>query len=413
MSEGRPFGGFERMVALRYLRTRRREGFVSLITWFSLAGIALGVAALIIVMSVMNGMRDDLLGRVLGFDGHIIVEAETGTITDYEAVAERVRAVPEVVSVTPVVEGHVLASSRRDGATGAVLRGMPAEELGRRARLNMPAGAVAEGEVVLGGRLSRLIGAVPGDTVSLTIPRVDDSGRVVAPHSRGYPVAGLFRSDIGEFDGGYLLAPIETVRRFFAVEGASYLEVFVTEPEQVAPVRAAVAAAAGEGLTVRDWRQRNATLFNALQIERRVTFVLLTLIVLVAAFNIISSLVMLVKEKGRDIAILRTIGATQGMVMRVFFLAGASVGVTGTLVGLALGLVLATNVEAVRALLEGLGDGTMFAAEVAFLASLPSRVDPAQVVAVAATALVLSFSATLYPAWRAARLDPVEALRNE
>ncbi len=413
MAEGRPFGGFERMVALRYLRTRRREGFISLITWMSLAGIALGVAALVIVMSVMNGMRDDLLGRVLGFDGHVTVTAEAGEPADAEALARRLRQVPGVVSARPVVEGHVLVSGSGNGATGAVLRGMPVEDLGGRGLLYLPGEAVEEGTVVPGERLAQLVGVGPGDRISLTVPRVDEAGRLMAPHVRGYRVATTFRSHIGDFDGGYLLAPIETARTFFGAGGTGYVEIFVTDPETVAPVRDAIAAAAGPGHAVNDWRQRNHTLFNALEIERRVTFVLLTLIVLVAAFNIVSSLVMLVKEKGSDIAILRTLGATQPMVMRVFFMAGASVGVVGTLVGLGLGLLLAGNVDTVRRLLEGMGDGTVFAAEVAFLANLPARIDPAQVVAVAATALILSFSATLYPAWRAARLDPVEALRNE
>ncbi|NYZ12217.1 lipoprotein-releasing ABC transporter permease subunit [Azospirillum sp. RWY-5-1] len=413
------FSAFERMVAMRYLRARRQEGFISVIAGFSLLGIALGVATLIIVMAVMNGFRAELLGRVLGLNGHLnVYAARGGPLNGFDGLAEALRRVPGVVGVTPTVEGQALVSVRGT-ASGALVRGVRPEDFRQRPTLstNILRGSVeafGEDRVAIGIRMAQRLGLSVGDQLTLIAPQGNVSAFGTVPRMRAYTIAAVFDVGMFEYDNSFVFMPLEQAQLFFRVpEAVTSLEVFVSDPTRIAAARDRIAAeVAGVGRVV-DWQQSNASFFTALQVERNVMFLILSLIIMVAAFNIISSMIMLVKDKGRDIAILRTMGATRGMIMRVFFLAGSTVGVVGTLAGLVLGVLFCENIEGIRQLIQGLTGTNLFNAEIYFLSQLPAKVDWGEVVQVVAMALALSVGATLYPSWRAARLDPVEALRYE
>jgi lipoprotein-releasing system permease protein len=413
------FSAVERMVAARYLRPHRREGFLSVIAVFSLLGIALGVATLIIVMSVFNGFREELLDRILGLDGHLNAYGVSQTLEDYDNIAATIAEVPGVVTVIPIVDGQVLASAN-GVATGALVRGVRPDDLLKREIItdSISDGFVDDfrrgGFLLVGSRLARQLGVVPGGSITLISPKGTVTAFGTVPRARAYPVVATFRVGMYEYDSGYMFMALDDAQRFFGkAQSVSALEVFVANPDRVSDVRREIAARLGDRVRVVDWQQTKSSFFTAVQVERNVMFLVLTLIILVAALNIISGMIMMVKDKGQAIAILRTVGATKGSVMRIFFLAGASIGVTGTLAGFGLGLAFSYNIETIRRLLEGLTGTELFAAEIYFLSRLPATVDPLQVSAIVLMALVISFLATLYPSWRASRLDPVEALRYE
>ena len=412
------FDSFERMVAFRYLRARRAEGFVSVIAIFSLLGIALGVATLIIVMSVMNGFRAELVGRILGANGHLAVYGEGTRLAGFEAAAERVRQVPGVVSVTPLIEGQVMATSDA-GASGALVRGIRPEDISGRKLIadHIVAGSLAEfgdDEIAVGERLARRLGVGVGGRITLISPEGTDTAFGTVPRLKTYRVAALFNVGFYEYDNSFIYVPLHSAQIFFRMQDTvSNLEVFVENPDHVQSVGRQIAAALGGRVRIVDWQQANSTLVNAVEIERNVMFLILALIILVASFNIISGMIMLVKDKGRDIAILRTMGASRGMILRIFMLSGASIGIVGTLTGFALGVVFTLNIEAIRQFLQDLLQVKLFAAEIYFFTRIPAQIQPGEVAAIVAMALALSFLATLYPSWRAARLDPVEGLRYE
>ena len=413
------FTRFEWMVALRYLRARRQEGFISIIAWFSLLGIALGVATLIIVMAVMNGFRQELLTRILGLNGHLSVYANQGQLTDFDDLAVKLKNFDGVVQVTPMIEGQVMVTAR-GASTGAVVRGIRSKDMVKRKIIasNIASGHLTDfkglNTVLIGKRMARKLGVEVGNTITLISPKGSVTAFGTMPRLKAYKVAATFDIGMFEYDSGFVFMPLEAAQIYFKFKGAATnLELFTSNPDKAPALAVSILRAMKGAVRVHDWQRANASFFNAIQVERNVMFLILTLIILVAAFNIISSMIMLVKDKGRDIAILRTMGATRGMIMRVFFLAGASVGTIGTLIGFALGLSFAQNIETVRQWVQGLTGTELFAAEIYFLSKLPAVVDPTEVIAVVLMGLALSLSATLYPSWRAALTDPAEALRYE
>lgn len=415
------FTPFERLVAFRYLRARRQEGFISVIAWFSFIGIALGVATLIIVMSVMGGFRQELLGRILGLNGHIGAYGTGAAISDYQALAGRLRQVPGVVSATPIVEGQALASSPSGGASGVLVRGMAPEDMRARSIIarNIVAGTLddfrGDDAILVGTRLANRFNLGPGDRLTLVSPQGTPTAFGTVPRIRAYRIAAIFDVGMYEYDNGFVFLPIEAAQIYFQLPGqATQIEIFASHPDEARRVGQAIRRAMPDApLRLTDWTQANSAFFAAVQVERNVMFLILSLIILVAAFNIISSLIMLVKDKGRAIAVLRTMGSTRGSILRIFLMCGAAIGVIGTLLGFGLGVAFTLNIEAIREAIQTLLGTQVFQAEIYFLTRLPAVLNWTEVLQVLAMALTLSLLATIYPAWRAASLDPVEALRSE
>lgn len=414
------FTPIERMLAMRYMRSRRSEGFISVIAWFSLLGITLGVATLIIVMSVMNGFRVELVGRILGLNGHLAVYSKSGRgIVDFDPLSVRIAGIPGVVAVTPQVEGQVMAAS--NGLTsGAVVRGVRWADLAARKPLwnvlnekaiqNFKTGK----QVLLGHRLALTVGVKPGDSITLVGARGRSTPFGTLPQRRTFTVGGVFDVGMFEYDKSFIFMPLDQAQAFFGSDGkVTALEIYSNDLNQTDVVRTNITQTVPTSVRVNDWRDRNRSFLNALAVERNVMFLILTLIIIVAAFNIISSMIMLVRSKNNDIAVLRAMGASSGGIMRVFFMTGASIGVVGTVFGTLLGLGFCWNIDGIRKLIESLTGTELFAAEIYFLSTLPAEVNPTEVFSVILMALALSFLASIYPAWRASRIAPAEALRYE
>lgn len=442
--QNRPFSRFEFMVAWRYLRARRQEAFISVIAALTLTGIAIGVATLIVVMSVMNGFRAELLDKILGLNGHFTAFPLEEQFEDYESIIPKIESVDGVEAVIAFAEGQALASGI-GRSTGVAVRGINERDLKK-----MPLFAESavlggfngwdEGKgVAIGMRLAQNLGVSVGDSVTIITPEGTVTPFGTAPQIRTYPVDVVFELGMVEFDSYFVYMPLQLAQNYFKlfrdelkdgleplpldatdeqidesyerIYSVTGLEIFLDDPDDIHTMREPVQAAAERPMILSDWQRRNETFFSALQVERVVMFVILSMIILVAVFNIISSLVMLVKEKNTDIAILRTMGATRASIMRIFCMTGTAIGFAGTFIGLIAGLVLAANAEAIRAWISETIGVTLFPPEVFFLSSLPSKTDPFEVAFVVTLALLLSFAASLYPAWRAAQYDPVEALR--
>ncbi|HZC55153.1 MAG TPA: lipoprotein-releasing ABC transporter permease subunit [Xanthobacteraceae bacterium] len=414
-----PFSAFEWILSARYLRARRKEGFISVIAGFSFVGIMLGVATLIIVMAVMNGFRQELLAKILGLNGHLLIQPLEQPLTDFADVAARVSKVDGIYLAAPLVEGQALASSPFN-ASGVVVRGMRGGDLLKLKQIskNIKQGTLDgfdDGQAIaIGSRLAEQLSVRAGDNLTLVAPRGAVTPMGTTPRIKAYKIAAVFEIGMSEYDSAFVFMPLTEAQAYFNRSGdVTAIEVYTNDPDNIENFRKAVTEAAARPIYMVDWRQRNATFFNALQVERNVMFLILTLIVLVAALNIVSGLIMLVKDKSSDIAILRTMGATQGAIMRVFLITGAAIGVVGTLVGFLLGTVVCLNIEEIRRFLSWLTNTNLFPPELYFLSQLPADMNVKETTAVLIMALGLSLLATLYPSWRAARLDPVEALRYE
>lgn len=416
---------FEYFIAHRYLRSSRQEGFISVIAWFSLIGIALGVATLIIVMSVMNGFRDELLGKIIGLNGHMSIMTKGQPFTDFDKVVNEVKSVNGINAVYPVVERQAMLLYKNQ-ARGVQVHGIRSADLKSRKIIaeNIQEGTLdsfgsfeIEGEktewIAIGKRLANSLYLKIGDKITLFSPEGNSSAFGTLPKQKSFYVGAIFEVGLNDYDKGIIFMALESAQTFFKFsDSISNLEVFVDNPDKVAVRSFDVKAVIGDAYQTFDWQNANNVLFQTVQIERNVMFIILTLIILVAAFNILSSLIMLVKDKTRDIAIMRTMGATRKSIMKVFLLTGATIGVVGTLVGVGIGLIFSMNIESIRQLLQSLSGSELFSPEIYFLTQLPSKVDFVEVFFIVVIALLLTFLSTLYPSWKAAKLDPVEALRQ-
>lgn len=413
------FSKFERMVALRYLKAKRKEGFISVITGFSLVGIALGVATLIIVMSVMNGFKTELLSRILGLNGHIMVVSTPGyPFTDYTSAVQNIEDIDGIELAIPMIEKQILVSTGNT-AEGAMVRGIQKEDLIKKEVLrqgleNVNIAAFSDEYVILGERLADKLGLMTGDEITLISPNGKVTAFGTVPRIKSYVILGTFNVGMYEYDSNFIFMPLESAQKFFGLNGsATQIDVSLKNGQDLKRVRRVLEESVGLSAYIYDWKQSNAAFFNAIDVERNVMFLILTLIILVAAFNIITGLIMLVKDKARDVAVLRTMGATKGMMMRIFMMDGAYIGILGTLIGTVLGIVFCENIETVRHLLEKLSGRDLFSAEIYFLSKLPAEINWTEVLMVALISLLLSLLATIYPAYKAAKYDPVEALRYE
>jgi len=418
-----PFGAWERTVAWRYLRNKRKNGGVALIAIISFAAVMLAVFALITVMSVMNGFRAELLGRLLGFNGHVYAQGPLLNGPDRAGVITRIKAVPGVVQAAPMVEAQAMVIGPSQ-VSGAIVRGVtPADLRGMKMiSTNIKRGSMAgfgEGEyggdiVLIGDRMARNLGLSVGDAITLISPSGPATAFGTSTREKDYTVGGIFSVGMSQFDESFVYMALPQAQLFFGRDTSiDYVEIKVADPDGAKAIKPAIEQASGPGAFVQDWMDKNSSYFNALQIERKVMRLILFIVVAIATLNIISALVMLVKNKGRDIAILRTIGASQASILRIFMMAGASIGLAGTLAGLLLGVLFCANITAIQNFVEWVTGAAVFSADIYFLAHIPAKIDWSEVGVIVGISTALSILATLLPAISASRIDPVEALRYE
>ena len=418
------FGSFERMVAKRYLRARKGERFVSIIAIFSLIGIALGVGTLIVVMAVMNGFKADLLGRILGLNGDLSVYSQSydgpTSLREYNNLSNRIEQMPHITSAIPFIEGQVLISAGNFNS-GGMVRGMTASGLEKLKVISKTLDPTVlkqfQGDdvIIIGETLAEQANLGVGSRLTLISPKGSATVMGNIPRIKSYRIIGIFDSGMHEYNSSYVFLPMRAAQKYFQLDDeVTGIQIFSNDSTHIQAVTHQLENSfRNDNLKFVDWTQSNNAFFGAVQVEQNVMFLILALIILVAAFNVISSLIMMVKDKTRDIAILRTMGASRGAIMRIFLMCGASVGVTGTLIGTVLGVLFCKNIEHIRQGLQKITGTNLFNPEVYYLEHLPAKLDWSDVIQVVSMALFLSLLATLYPSWKAAKTDPVEALRNE
>ena len=414
------FSSYEWMIAFRYMLPNRKQMFTSVISIISLIGIMLGVFALIVVMAVMNGFRTELLDRILGMNGHLVIQAIDSDFTDYNTLIPRIEGVDGVKFALPVIEGQAMAQGEAAGGTGALVRGLRKQDLDKLTTVtkNIKSGNLDDFDkqdgVAIGSGMAEKLGLSVGNDIRIVTPDGDVTPFGVTPRVKAYKVAAIFTVGMSEYDTIFVFMPLKEAQAFFNLGNkVQSLEIFLNDPDAVDKISPEIEKAVGRQVYSIDWRSRNQAFFSALQVERNVMFFILSLIVLVAALNIISGLIMLVKDKGHDIAILRTMGAKQSAVMRIFIMTGMVIGVIGTVLGLLLGVLTCENIGHIQDFISWLFNVDVFNPQLYFLTKLPARLEWGQTLIVVFMALFLSFLATLIPAWRAAKLDPVQALRYE
>lgn len=415
------FNAFERKIAARYLRARRGERFVSVIAIFSLVGIALGVATLIIVTSVMNGFRQELLSQILGLNGDIGIYGAGQPLTNYDEMSQKIRTIKDVTGAFPISQGEVLMSGPQGGATGGIARGITLDGLKQLPTVShhVVAGSLANltggDAIAIGAGLAQQFNLSVGSQISLILPQGKATVIGTIPSIQAFHVVAIFQTGMQQYDSSFVFLPLDAAQTLFQQTGsASQIQVFVTDPDHDEAVKQAILNMfPGQPLNIQDWKQNNDSFLAAVTVERNVMFLILTLIIIVAAFNVISSMIMMVKDKAKDIAILRTMGASSGSVLRIFLMAGASIGVLGTFIGFALGVLFCHYINDIRLFIQHITGQKLFDPTIYYLESLPAELDWREVVEIVLMALVLSVLATLYPSWRAAKIDPVETLRSE
>ena len=414
------FTPLERLLAFRYLRSRRSEGFISVIAWFSFAGITLGVATLIIVMSVMNGFRAELVNRILGLNGHLGISSMLANgIDDYETLTSYIAQNPNIMAATPQIESQVLVSAN-NVTIGAVVRGVIWSDLAIRAPLwdsitdEIITRFRDDKAILIGKTMARNLNLAQGDSITLLAPKGRTTAFGSIPTRQSFIIGGIFDVGMHEYDSSFVFMPLPAAQKFFSMpDRVSGIELYINDPDDAPIVKAEMTRILPEKTAVFDWMDRNRNFLNALQVERNVMFLILTLIILVAAFNIISSMIMLVRSKNADIAVLRTMGLGRTSLLKIFLLTGTSIGIIGTIVGSLLGLLFCWNIDGIKSFIENLTGSELFSAEIYFLSKLPAVVEPTEVGVVIVMTLTLSLLASLYPAWRACAIAPAEVLRYE
>ena len=409
---------YERMIARRYLLPGKGEGFIFLVASISLVAVMLGVAALIVVMSVMNGFRAELFDKVVGLNGHAVIQGYGNRLENWRPILEEARRTPGVTSASALIEQPLMAS--HEGRVEAILlRGMPREDLVNNPTLEVLSGSMAalqpdRTNVAIGYRLAELLGVTVGGSITIISPQGRTTPFGTVPRIVDYEVAAIFEVGLYDFDKTFVIMPMEEAQNFLMMgDAVGMIEVDTVDADRVGEIMAPLAASVGNRAVVRDWRSMNSALFEALQVERVVMFVLFSIIILVAVFNILSSLIMLVRAKRRDIAILRTMGATRSGLLKVFMTVGVTIGVLGIAAGMLLAAVFLFSRKAVVSFAQWATGQNLWDPEIRFLTELPAKTDPVEVTVIVVMALLLSFLATLIPAWRASKTDPVQVLRYE